>query len=76
MRGSRNRFTNDVCRCIPPGLPKFPVRIHSSLLMYEQSVLWGACWIPRSSNAETLSALAIRRDAARSKPSSTPHQAA
>ena len=75
-RGSRNRFTNEVCRCIPPGLPKLPVRIHSSRLRYEQSVLLGACWMPRSSNAETLSAPAIRRDAARIRSSSTPQSPA
>ena len=69
---SRNRFTNDVWRCIPPGLPKLPVRIQSIRLTYEHSVLFGPCWMPRSSNTDTLSAPAMRRAAARMRLSSTP----
>ena len=61
-----NSGANDECRCCPPRLAKLPVRIHSSLFRYEHSVLLGACWMPRSSNTETLAAAAIRRAAARS----------
>ncbi len=62
-RRALNSGANHECRCWLPGLAKLPVSIHSSLLRYEQSVEFGACWTPRSSNTATLSAAAIRRAA-------------
>ena len=38
-----NSGANVECRCWPPRLAKFPVRIHNSLFRYEHSVLLGAC---------------------------------
>ncbi|CKQ99223.1 Uncharacterised protein [Mycobacterium tuberculosis] len=39
-------------------------------------MLLGACWIPRSSNTDTLAAVPMRRAAARNNSSSTPQRCA
>ena len=64
------------CRNIAPGLPKLPVKIHTSLSRYDTSVLFGDCCTPRSSYTAADDALPIRRAEVRSRSSGTPHRTA
>ena len=76
-RRTLNSGANAECRCWPPRLAKLPVRIHSSFSRYEHSVVFGACWMPRSSKIATLAGRArCAATAARISSSSTPQRCA